>query len=202
MDDWLLHPPLVPVLAVTYILLGGERIVELAINRRNTRLLAQRGAIWTGDDGLRLILLAQVVLFLGWPLESLFAPWATTGWWTWPLLALALAAQALRYWVINTLGERWSIRVVTIPGAVPISRGPYRFARHPNYVAVATEALVLPLAFGAIGTALVAFPLQLLALRARIAKENHALERAASSAPPAAPPADGQPARGDLERST
>lgn len=169
------------VFTVAYSLLAAERLLELAINRHNTRLLAQRGAIWTPNDGFRLILLAQVVLFLGLPVEALFAPWALVGWWTWALLALAVLAQALRYWCIKTLGERWSIRVVTVPGAPRILRGPYRFLRHPNYLAVATEALVFPLAFGGLATAAVVFPLQLWAIVRRVRVEERALATAAAS---------------------
>lgn len=166
---------LLPVLAVTYAVLAAERLFELWINRRNTRLLAQRGAVWTPHDGLSLILVAQMTLFLLWPVEALGAPWSGVGWWTWALLAVALAAQALRYWVIITLGERWSIRVVTIPGSARILGGPYRWLRHPNYLAVAAEALVLPLAFGAYGAAAAAFTLQLVALARRIRIEERAL---------------------------
>ena len=186
--SWLLDPPLLPVLAITFAVVGLERLLELAINRHNARILAARGAIWTPDDGLRMIVLSQIVLFVAWPFEATLSPWAGTGWWTWPLLALAALAQVLRYWCITTLGERWSIRVVTVPGAPRIARGPYRFFPHPNYVAVATEALVLPLAFGAIGTALVVVPLQLFALRRRIRTEERALQHAAkaSGATPAA----------------
>lgn len=197
--SWLVDPPLLPVVAVTFAVVGLERLLELAINRHNSRILAARGAIWTPEDGLRMILAAQVVLFLAWPIEAIQAPWAGTGWWTWPFLALAVLAQALRYWCITTLGERWSIRVVTVPGAPRIERGPYRFFPHPNYVAVAAEALVLPLAFGAIGTALVAFPLQLAALRQRIRREERALQAAsratgvAGAAP--APPREDRAAR-------
>ena len=181
---WWPVPPTLPLFTIAYALLAAERLLELAINRRNTRLLAQRGAVWTTDDGLRAIIAVQAALFLLTPLEVLLAPWAGAGWWTWPLLAVAILAQALRYWVISTLGERWSIRVVTVPGAPRILRGPYRFARHPNYVAVATEALVIPLAFGAIGAALVTFPLQLVALRRRIRKEERALRAAQDGMPP------------------
>lgn len=167
-----------PVFTIAYSLLAAERLLELAINRHNTRLLAQRGAIWTPNDGLRPILLAQVVLFLALPAEALFAPWSSVGWWTWTLLGIAVLAQALRYWCIATLGERWSIRVVTVPGAPRIERGPYRFLRHPNYLAVATEALVFPLAFGAVGTVLVVFPLQLWAILRRVRVEERALRGA------------------------
>jgi methyltransferase len=174
--------PLVPTFAIIYSLLATERMLELVINRRNTRALTARGAVWMPDDGFASILAAQALLFVLLPLEIAMSPWTATGWWTWVLLGVAVLAQGLRYWCIATLGERWNIRVVTLPGASRIRGGPYRVLRHPNYLAVATEALALPLAFGALGTALVVFPFQLLALRSRIAKEERALTGATARA--------------------
>lgn len=167
---WVLWAALALVLA--------ERIAEILINRRNSARLQEIGAVWLRRDGFGLILLAQVVLFAGLILEGRLAPWTGPHAWTSPLLGVALLAQVARYWVIATLGWRWSIRVVTIPGAPRIERGPYRFLRHPNYVVVAAEALVLPLAFGAWATLLVALPLQLVALARRIRIEDRALDGA------------------------
>jgi methyltransferase len=81
----------------------------------------------------------------------------------------------LRYWCITTLGWRWTIRVVTVPGMDRIVGGPYRWFPHPNYVAVMSEAILLPLAFGAWTTLLVVVPLQLLALWRRVRFEEGAL---------------------------
>jgi methyltransferase len=182
-------PPTLPLLAAVLALLGAERLGELALNRRNSRWLAQRGAVWHGADGFGLILAGQVLLFVSTAAEAAFAPWSGTGWWTWPLLGLALLAQALRYWCITTLGPRWCIRVVTLPGAPRVDRGPYRWFPHPNYAAVLLEAIAIPLAFGALATALVLVPLKLVALRRRIRIEERALE-AASGADRATTPAD------------
>src|SRR5678815_4307251 len=72
----------------------------------------------------------------------------------WMALAVVLGAQALRYWAIATLGWRWNTRIVVVPGAPPVTGGPYRFVRHPNYVAVIAEMVALPLVHGAWLTAL------------------------------------------------
>lgn len=164
-----------PVLAATLVVLALERGAELLINRRNSARLREAGAVWLGRDGFGLILAAQVALFGGLVLEGALAPWAGSMPWTLPLLALALLLQVLRYWVIHTLGWRWTIRVATVPGAPRVVGGPYRFLRHPNYLVVGMEALVLPLAFGAWATLLVALPLQVLALFRRIRLEEGAL---------------------------
>jgi methyltransferase len=170
------------LLAAVLALLGAERLAELALNRRNSRWLAARGALWHRPDGFGLLVATQVVLILGLAIEGGFAPWAGTGPWTWPLLGLAILAQGVRYWAIATLGRRWSVRVVTLPGSPRIVGGPYRFFSHPNYVAVLAESIVLPLAFGAWGTALVLVPLTLLALVRRVRREEAALRASAAGA--------------------
>lgn len=155
-----------------------ERTAEIAINRRNSRSLRTMGARWYGeDDGFRLILAAQVVLFGGTLVEGLAAPWAGFKPWSWLCVALLMLAQVVRYWCIATLGSRWSIRVVTVPGEARITRGPYRWFPHPNYAVVMAEVVLLPLAFGAWATLLVAAPLQLLALSRRVRIEERALSR-------------------------
>ncbi|HET6403952.1 MAG TPA: isoprenylcysteine carboxylmethyltransferase family protein [Candidatus Thermoplasmatota archaeon] len=165
-------------------LLLAERAVEIWINRRNSAILRARGARWLGgDDGFVLILVAQVALFVGTTLEGSLAPYAGVKPWTWPLVGVLAAAQVLRYWCIGTLGWRWSIRVVTLPGAPRVADGPYRWFPHPNYAAVMAESLALPLAFGAYGTLLVAAPLQLAAIRRRVRLEEKALAGAEAAAP-------------------
>jgi methyltransferase len=93
----------------------------------------------------------------------------------WPMLAVVLAAQALRWWCIATLGHHWNTRVVVIPGAERVTAGPYRLVPHPNYVAVVLEGLALPLVHTAWITALVFTVLNAALLRRRITVENTAL---------------------------
>jgi methyltransferase len=95
--------------------------------------------------GLLLACAAEVVLG-GRP----FLPWLG-----WPMLALVLLSQGLRYWCIATLGQQWNTRVIVVPGAERVSGGPYRFLPHPNYVAVVVEGVALPLVYTAWITALV-----------------------------------------------
>jgi len=159
-----------------------ERALEIMIHRRNARKLTARGARWFGPrDGFALILAAQAALFAGVVAEVAFAPWAREHRGTWTLIAVLALAQALRYWCITTLGDRWAIRVVTVDDAPRIVRGPYRFFPHPNYLAVMVEAIALPLAFGAWGTLALAAPLQLVALWRRIRIEERALGEASQS---------------------
>jgi methyltransferase len=98
----------------------------------------------------------------------------------WPLwLILFAAAQMLRYSAIVALGQRWSTRVFVLPGVPPVRSGPYRWLRHPNYVAVVIEFLAAPMLFGAWRTAIVIGGLNAAVLAVRIRCENDALQRAA-----------------------
>ena len=93
----------------------------------------------------------------------------------WPMLAVVLAAQGLRWWCIATLGRQWNTRVVVVPGAARIAKGPYRFLPQPNYVAVVAEGVALSLVHSAWVTALVFSVLNAALLRTRIGVENSAL---------------------------
>ena len=93
----------------------------------------------------------------------------------WPMLAIVLAAQGLRWWCIATLGRQWNTRVVVVPGAARVADGPYRYLPHPNYIAVVAEGLALPLVHTAWITALVFSVLNAALLGTRIKVENAAL---------------------------
>jgi methyltransferase len=93
----------------------------------------------------------------------------------WPMLALVVGAQVLRWWCITTLGPQWNTRVVVIPDAPRVTGGPYRFFSHPNYVAVVVEGIALPLVYSAWITGLVFTVLNAALLRTRIGVENSAL---------------------------
>ena len=93
----------------------------------------------------------------------------------WPMLAVVIAAQLLRWWCIGTLGPQWNTRVVVVPGAGRVTGGPYRFIPHPNYVAVGIEGIALPLVHSAWITAVVFTVLNAALLWTRISVENTAL---------------------------
>jgi methyltransferase len=153
-----------------------QRGLELVLSARNARRLAARGGREFGARHFPLLVLVHTLFPL-----LLMAEVALLGARpgpAWPLwLGLWLAAQALRYWAITALGDAWNVRIWVVPGAPLVSRGPYRFLRHPNYVAVVVELIAAPLLFGAWRTALVITVLNALALRIRIAAEERALER-------------------------
>ncbi|HYD64891.1 isoprenylcysteine carboxyl methyltransferase family protein [Azospirillum sp.] len=138
---------------VIVLLVALQRLGELVLAARNTRRLKAEGAREEGAGHYPLF----VLLHGGW-LASLFvltpAGAAVDPW----LLALFVALQAGRVWVIASLGRFWTTRILTLPGAPLVRRGPYRWVRHPNYLIVAGELAVLPLALGEVWLA-VAFSL-------------------------------------------
>ena len=147
-----------------------QRLAELAWSRRNTRRLLAEGGVERGAGHYPLF----VLLHLGWlaAMAFLIAPDAPADW---PLLALFAWLQVLRLWVLASLGRYWTTRVITVPGAPLVRRGPYRLMRHPNYAIVVAELALLPLAFGAWEIALVFTALNLGLLRHRLRVEEAAL---------------------------
>jgi methyltransferase len=146
-----------------------QRLVELAIARLHTRALLARGAHEVGAGHYPLI----VAVHTAW-LASLWllAPGRPI---IWPLIGLFVMLQCLRLWVLATLGERWTTRIIVLPGAPLVTSGPYRWLRHPNYVVVVGEIALLPLAFGLVWVALAFSLLNAAVLTIRIRAESGAL---------------------------
>ena len=142
-----------------------ERLLELGYAGRNYRRLMTRGGRESGAGHYPLFIL----LHGGW-LATLAAltDAETTVRWSW--IGFFLVLQAFRIWVLASLGPYWTTRIVTLPDAAPVTAGPYRFLRHPNYLIVALEIPALPLAFGlpAVALAFGAASLLLLAYRIRV----------------------------------
>jgi methyltransferase len=134
--------------------LGLERLYELWLSRRNAARALQRGGIEVGQAHFR-VMAALHTLFLGaCAVEVLILDRPFPGTIGHLALAFAIASQGLRYWAISTLGDRWNVRILFVPGEEPVTSGPYRFLRHPNYVAVVFEIALVPLIHGAWLTAL------------------------------------------------
>lgn len=154
---------------VLLILVTLQRAGELAWARRNTRRLKERGAIEVGAGHYRLIVLVHAAWLLGLWVLARDRP-LSPGWG-----AAYLALQAARLWVLASLGERWTTRIVVLPRAPLVRTGPYRFMNHPNYLVVAAEIAVLPLAFGLVRYALLFSLLNAAVLMVRIRAESQAL---------------------------
>lgn len=161
------------------LLVALERLVELVVARRNLAWALRNGGVEYGRQAFPWMVLLHVGLLVGSLLEVwlLNPPWIP--WLGWPMLALVIASQALRWWCIATLGQQWNARVVVVPGLPLVNRGPYRRFRHPNYVAVVVEGFALPMVHTAWITATAFTVLDALVLRSRIRTENRALAEAA-----------------------
>jgi methyltransferase len=147
-----------------------QRVGELILAATNVTRLRGEGAIEADRGGYPWF----IALHAGW-LASIVAFVPANGVAHWPLLAVFAALQLARAWVIASLGRRWTTRVIVLPGAPLISTGPYRWLRHPNYAIVAAEIAILPLAFGAVGIAMLFSALNLALLARRIRIEDRAL---------------------------
>jgi methyltransferase len=148
-----------------------ERVFELWLARRNTSRLLEQGAAEHGRAHYPAIVAVHTF-------------WLASLWWLAPShpvdafwLALFVLLELARVWVLTTLGRRWTTRIIVLPDAPLVTRGPYRFVNHPNYWVVIGEIAVLPLVFGLWPVALVFTPLNAAVLTVRIRAENAALHR-------------------------
>ena len=155
---------------IVVLLVAVQRLAELAVARRNTARLMAAGGYEIGAGHYPLF----VVLHGTW-LTALLVLVPADAPVSWPLLGLFLALQLGRLWIIRSLGGRWTTRIIVCPHAPLVRRGPYRFLRHPNYVLVAAEIAVLPMAFGAWQIALSFSALNFALLAWRIRVEEQAL---------------------------
>ena len=154
-----------------------ERVAELVVARRNAAWSLANGGVEYGREHYPFMVVLHSAFLIGAALEVVLLqrPWiAAVGI---PALVATLAAQALRWWVIRTLRHRWNTRVIVIPGLAPVTTGPFRWLRHPNYLAVVTEGIALPMVHSAWITALTFTLLNALLLRTRIRVEDAALGR-------------------------
>jgi len=148
-----------------------QRLGELMVSKRNTKRLLQQGAREFAPAHYPLIV-------------AVHTAWLASLWWlgvSRPIdpfwLAVFILIEIGRIWVFASLGQRWTTRIIVVPGETLVRRGPYRFLNHPNYAVVVAEIAVLPLVFGLWKVALLFSLLNAAVLTLRIRQENHALGR-------------------------
>ena len=129
-------------------LIALERLYELRLSQRNAAKAFARGALEVGIRHYRVMTIFHTAFLVSCVAEPWLLQRAFPGLPGLVALAFALLAQSLRYWAITTLGDRWNTRVIVMPGTAPVTDGPYRFIKHPNYVAVVLELVAVPLVFG------------------------------------------------------
>ncbi|MET9046780.1 isoprenylcysteine carboxyl methyltransferase family protein [Streptomyces sp. NPDC004362] len=164
---------------------AGERVAELVIARRNQRWSTARGAIVAGQGHYPAMVALHTGLLIACPAESWLLDRPFVPALAWPMLAVLVCAQALRWWCIHALGPRWNTRVMVVPGLPLVTSGPYRWRwlRHPNYAAVVAEGAALPLVHTAWVTAALFTSLDAALLTVRVRCENRALAATTGPAP-------------------
>ncbi len=159
---------------LAFIVLGlvvAQRLIELVIAQRNTKRLLAEGAHEVAPGHYPLIVMTHVTWLLAlFAWVPVYQSTVDAAW-----LGVYIALQAGRVWVMLSLGRYWTTRIISVPHAPLIKRGPYKYLRHPNYVVVALEIAVLPLVIGAWPIAVFFSILNAVVLWIRINAENEAL---------------------------
>ena len=166
-------------MSILWIVLGLvalQRLLELLYSARNTRRLLAGGGVESGAVQYPFFILLHAAWLAS---MAIFIPAATIP--NWNLIALYALLQPFRIWTIASLGPQWTTRLITLPGAPRVRRGPYRLFRHPNYIIVCAEIAILPLAFGAREIAILFSFLNAALLSWRIRLEERALFEASAS---------------------
>ncbi|MFT3989636.1 isoprenylcysteine carboxyl methyltransferase family protein [Aestuariivirga sp.] len=147
-----------------------QRLLELYIAHRNTRRLIAKGGFEVGSNHYPLMVLLHAIWLAGlW-----YFAWNGTVEWPWIFAYLVL--EAARGWIIAALGSRWTTRIIVVPGEELVDEGPYKYFRHPNYIVVAGEIFILPMAFGLLWYAVLFAALNAAMLYWRIRSEDAALK--------------------------
>ncbi len=165
-------------------LIAVQRLWEMRVSDRNLRLLRDRGALEVGSGHYPVM----VLLHGGFLVSCVAEVWLLRRPWI-PVVALVsmtvlIVALVLRWWALSTLGQRWTTRVVVVPGEDLVVTGPYRWLRHPNYLAVVLEIAAIPMVHFAWLTAVFFSVANLLLLRVRVAVEERALVAGAAAVEP------------------
>lgn len=151
-----------------------QRIVELFIARGNEKWMLSKGAYEVGAQHYPFMVAIHVSFFISLILEVILFEKGLSNFW-WYFFFLFVGLQLMRIWVIATLGKYWNTKIIVLPGANVVKKGPFLLLRHPNYVVVTSEIIVIPLLFDAYFTAVVFTLLNALILYIRIPIEEAAL---------------------------
>lgn len=154
-----------------------QRLVELIVARRNEKWMKAQGAFEAGTSHYPYMIMLHTSFFISLISEVVILDRSLSPFWV-PLLGIFLLAQVLRVWCLASLGKFWNTKIIILPGAEVVQKGPYKLIRHPNYVIVCTEILVLPLLFQAYFTAILFTLLNIVILSIRIPAEERALREA------------------------
>jgi methyltransferase len=153
-----------------------QRLFELYHSRKNRRKLLERGGREFHPDGFPAMAALHALFIVSLAVES--HPWRIPpDPLTWGCLAALALVTAARYWAIASLGDHWNVRIVLVPREPARRKGPYRFLRHPSYLAIVLEFLLIPILMRAPVTLVVFSLANLPVLRRRIRLEEEALRK-------------------------
>ncbi|MCM3710230.1 isoprenylcysteine carboxyl methyltransferase family protein [Sporosarcina luteola] len=154
-----------------------QRIIELFIAKRNEKWMKDQGAFEAGASHYPFMVAMHVFFFIALISEVFYFQRQISA--IWPIwLTVFSTVQLLRIWCLASLGKYWNTKIIVLPNAKVVRKGPYKWLRHPNYIIVATELLVLPLLFNAFITAVVFSLLNIWMMSVRIPAEEQALRKA------------------------
>jgi methyltransferase len=168
------------LVGLVYIFIGFviiQRLVEVVIANQNAKWMKKQGGYEAGREHYKYIFVLHAFFFVALLIEVFSVQAGGVKWSLIPLVVF-LIAQIGRVWALSSLGRFWNTRIMILPGAKVVAKGPYRFMRHPNYVIVTLELFALPLIFQAYWTAIVFSLLNAVILRVRIKEEERALKEA------------------------
>jgi len=152
-----------------------QRVVELLLAKSNEKWMLKQGAIEFGKRHYRMIVILHFMFMICFSMEKLLLNLGLSTLWP-AIFGVFILAQVLRIWIIASLGRCWNTKIIVLPQFPVIRKGPYRFLRHPNYVVVSLEIIVIPLLFSAYFTAIMFTVLNSLVLMIRIPAEEKALK--------------------------
>jgi methyltransferase len=151
-----------------------QRLTELMVAKKNEQWMKSQGALEFGEGQYFFIVLIHSLFFVFYIGEVVYFDKNISPLWP-SLLILFLLAQAGRIWALKSLGPYWNTKIIVLPNANIVKKGPYRYIKHPNYLIVATEFMIIPLMFQAYFTAVLFTILNAIILRIRIPAEENAL---------------------------
>ncbi|WP_349305498.1 isoprenylcysteine carboxylmethyltransferase family protein [Bacillus sp. FJAT-50079] len=152
----------------------AQRFIELRIAKSNERWMKKQGGIEYGIKHYPYMVLLHLCFFLSLIAEVFYFHRMWSPYWM-ILLLIFIITQCIRIWVITTLGKYWNTKIIVLPGAHIVKTGPFKYVKHPNYIIVTIELLVIPLLCQAYITAIIFFLLNQWILAVRIAAEEKAL---------------------------
>jgi methyltransferase len=152
-----------------------QRLAELRIAKNNEKWMKGQGGIEFGQKHYRLMVGIHILFFLSYIMEVTYFYKNISPYWP-ILICFFLITQAGRVWALTSLGRFWNTKIIVLPNAEVVMKGPYKFLKHPNYVIVTLEFLIIPLIYQAYVTTILFSFLNLWILSIRIPEEEKALK--------------------------